>query len=179
MFCVKWRGYFPPGNILAIISNNWEVWRGKMKKIILLFLVNLLFFVAIAHGQPVRIAYLQSDIHQLPCWVALEKGFFEKEGVKVEVAGIFKAGPELMSAFAAGALDMGYVGVAPATTAVANKTARVVVLAQVNTEGSAIVVKRDAPVQTKDEETHPKAPSIPPEPSAPDASDASWPCVSV
>jgi NitT/TauT family transport system substrate-binding protein len=118
-----------------------------MKKIALLFLVNLLFSTAIAHGQPVRIAYLQNDIHQLPCWVALEKGFFKKEGVKVEVAGIFKAGPELMSAFAAGALDMGYVGVAPATTAVANKTARVVVLAQVNTEGSAIVVKKDGKVQ--------------------------------
>jgi NitT/TauT family transport system substrate-binding protein len=119
-----------------------------MKKIALLFLVNLLFFVAIAQAQPVRIAYLQSDIHQLPCWVALERGFFEKEGVKVEVAGIFKAGPELMSAFAAGALDMGYVGVAPATTAVANKTARVVVLAQVNTEGSAIVVKKDGKIQS-------------------------------
>jgi NitT/TauT family transport system substrate-binding protein len=119
-----------------------------MKKIGLLFLVNFLFFVAIAHGQSVRIAYLQSDIHQLPCWVALEKGFFEKEGVKVEVAGIFKAGPELMTAFAAGALDMGYVGVASATTAVANKTARVIVLAQVNTEGSAIVVKKDGKVQS-------------------------------
>jgi len=119
-----------------------------MKKIALLTLANLLFSVAIAHGQPVRIAYLQSDIHQLPCWVALEKGFFEKEGLKVEVAGIFKAGPELMSAFAAGALDMGYVGVAPATTAVANKTAKVAVLAQVNTEGSAIVVKKDGKVQS-------------------------------
>jgi NitT/TauT family transport system substrate-binding protein len=119
-----------------------------MKRIALFFGVNLLFIVAIAHGQPVRIAYLQSDIHQLPCWVALEKGFFEKEGVKAEVAGIFKAGPELMSAFAAGALDMGYVGVAPATTAVANKTARVVVLAQVNSEGSAIVVKKDGKIQS-------------------------------
>ena len=118
-----------------------------MKKVFLLFLVNFLFLVAIAQGQPVRIAYLQSDIHQLPCWVALEKGFFEKEGVKVEVAGIFKAGPEMMSAFAAGALDMGYVGIAPATTAVANKTAKVVVLAQVNTEGSAIVVKKDGKIQ--------------------------------
>jgi NitT/TauT family transport system substrate-binding protein len=120
----------------------------KMKKIALLFLAHLFVFVELAYSQPVRIAYLQSDIHQLPCWVALEKGFFEKEGVKAEVAGIFKAGPELMSAFAAGALDMGYVGVAPATTAVANKTARVVVLAQVNTEGSAIVVKRDGKVQS-------------------------------
>jgi NitT/TauT family transport system substrate-binding protein len=118
-----------------------------MRKIVVFFLVNLLICSAIAHGQPVRIAYLQSDIHQLPCWVALEKGFFEKEGVKVEVAGIFKAGPELMSAFAAGALDMGYVGIAPATTAVANKTARVVALAQVNTEGSAIVVRRDDKIQ--------------------------------
>jgi NitT/TauT family transport system substrate-binding protein len=119
-----------------------------MKKIAFLFLANLVLFIELAHGQPVRIAYLQSDIHQLPCWVALEKGFYEKEGVKVEVAGIFKAGPEMMSAFAAGALDMGYVGIAPATTAVANKTARVVVLAQVNTEGSAIVVKKDGKIQS-------------------------------
>jgi NitT/TauT family transport system substrate-binding protein len=105
----------------------------------------------IAEGKPVRVAYLQSDVHQLPCWVALDKGFFEKEGVKVEVAGIFKAGPELMSAFAAGALDMGYVGIAPATTAVANKTAKVVVLAQVNTDGSALVVKKDGKIHTVSE----------------------------
>ncbi len=119
-----------------------------MKKITLLFLISLLFLATTVYGQSVRIAYLQSDIHQLPCWVALERGLYEKEGVKVEVAGIFKAGPELMSAFAAGALDMGYVGVAPATTAVANKTARVAVLAQVNTEGSAIVVKKEGKVQS-------------------------------
>ncbi len=97
---------------------------------------------------PVRIGYLQSDIHQLACWVALEKGFYDQEGVKVEVAGVFKAGPEEMSAFAAGALDMGYVGEAPATTAVANGAAKVRVLAQVNTEGSAIVVGKGSPVRS-------------------------------
>ena len=75
--------------------------------------------------QPIRIGYLQSDIHQLACWVALEKGLYRKNGVHVEVAGIFKAGPEEMSAFAAGALDMGYVGEAPATTAVANSPTRI------------------------------------------------------
>ena len=41
----------------------------------------------------------------------MEKGFYEKNGVNAQVAGIFKAGPEEMSAFAAGALDMGYVRV--------------------------------------------------------------------
>ncbi|RLB00148.1 MAG: nitrate ABC transporter substrate-binding protein, partial [Deltaproteobacteria bacterium] len=42
----------------------------------------------------------------------------------------------------------GYVGEAPATTAVANGMVRVKVLAQVNTEGSAIVVDKDSSTST-------------------------------
>jgi sulfonate transport system substrate-binding protein len=103
---------------------------------------------ALAEKPPIRIGYLQADIHHLACWVAIEKGFYKAEGLKVEVAGIFRAGPEEMSAFAAGALDMGYVGEAPATTAVANGAARVTVVAQVNTEGSALVVGKHGPVRT-------------------------------
>jgi NitT/TauT family transport system substrate-binding protein len=91
---------------------------------------------------PVRMAYLQSDIHHLALWVALEKGLFKKNGADVEVKGVFKAGPEIMTAFAAGELDMAYVGEAPSTTAVANKAAKVVVVSQVNTEGSALVVAK-------------------------------------
>ena len=91
---------------------------------------------------PIRMAYLQSDIHHLALWVALEKGYFQEEGIEVEISGIFRAGPELMNAFTAGALDMAYVGEAPSTFAVANKTADVAVVAQVNTEGSALVVSR-------------------------------------
>ena len=93
----------------------------------------------------VRMAVLQSDIHHLAFWVAMEKGFFIQNGVNVELAGIFRAGPEIMTAFAAGELDMAYVGEAPATTAVANKAADVIVVAQVNTEGSALVVVKDNP----------------------------------
>jgi len=100
-----------------------------------------------AEEKPVRIGYLQSDIHQLACWVAMEKGFYEKNGANAKVAGIFKAGPEEMSAFAAGALDMGYVGEAPATTAVANRVAKATVMAQVNTEGSAIMVKKGSAIK--------------------------------
>jgi NitT/TauT family transport system substrate-binding protein len=68
--------------------------------------------------------------------------------LEVTVAGIFKAGPELMSAFAAGALDVGYVGIAPVTTAVANKTAQVKILAQANSEGSALVIRKDSPLRS-------------------------------
>jgi NitT/TauT family transport system substrate-binding protein len=123
-----------------------------LKKRALLMFFPILFLLQIngmATGEeaPVRIGYLQSDIHQLACWVALEKGLYQKHGVDAKVAGIFKAGPEEMSAFAAGALDMGYVGEAPATTAVANGVAKATVLAQVNTEGSAIVVKKGSAIK--------------------------------
>ena len=116
----------------------------------ILFLILLTFSVAPA-AETVRIGYLQNDIHQLACWVALEQGLYAKEGLDVRVAGVFKAGPELMSAFSAGELDMGYVGEAPATTAAANGAADVQVLAQVNTEGSAIVVKKDSPITSLSE----------------------------
>ena len=123
-----------------------------MKKFIftilfLVFLLNITCVQGLMAG-PIKIAYLQNDIHQLACWVALEKDFYKKQKIDVEVAGIFKAGPEEMSAFAARELDAGYVGEAPATTAVANKAARVTVLAQVNTEGSAIVIRTESNVQS-------------------------------
>lgn len=88
---------------------------------------------------PVRMAYLQNDLHHLPLWVALDKGLYAEEGVDVKVAGVFRSGPEIMTAFAAGELDAAFVGEAPVTLAVARGAARVQVLAQANTEGSALV----------------------------------------
>ncbi len=116
-----------------------------MKRFLLFSTLFLLLAVFVSAAQasrkPVRLAYLQGGgIHQLACMVAIEKGFFKEEGLQVEVAGTFMGGPEEMNAFAAGALDAGYVGEAPATTAVANGTAQVTALAQVNIEGSAVVV---------------------------------------
>jgi NitT/TauT family transport system substrate-binding protein len=93
----------------------------------------------------IRLGYIQSDLHHLPAFVAMEKGLFQQQGLDVEVAGVFRAGPELMSAFAAQALDVGYVGLAPAITAVANNNIPLRLIAQVNTEGSAIVVGKTSP----------------------------------
>ena len=73
----------------------------------------------------------------------MDKGLFERNGATVKIGGVFKAGPEIMTAFAAGELDMAYVGEAPSTTAVANNAAKVVVVSQVNTEGSALVVSNN------------------------------------
>jgi len=100
-----------------------------------------------AAAPPMRMGYLQSDLHQLAAFVALQKGFYKKEGLEVKVGGIFKAGPEEMTAFASGALDVGYVGAAPAVVAVANKVAQVKIVAQVNLEGSAIVVGENSPIK--------------------------------
>ncbi len=122
-----------------------------MKKAVFLFtmVTVLLASGSLADAQrreKVRLAYLQNDLHHLACWLALEKGFFKQAEVDFEVEGVFKAGPEEMTAFAAGSLDLGYVGQAPATMAAANRTASVVALAQVNKEGSAIVVGKESKI---------------------------------
>ncbi|MBI5374985.1 MAG: ABC transporter substrate-binding protein [Candidatus Schekmanbacteria bacterium] len=94
--------------------------------------------------QRVRIAFLNNDLHQLAAYVALNNGYYTKQGLQVEVAGIFKAGPEEMSAFSAGEIDAGYVGLAPAVIATVNGVADVMLLAQVNNEGSSIVVPSES-----------------------------------
>jgi NitT/TauT family transport system substrate-binding protein len=110
--------------------------------IIVILLMLIIYACPSFAGQPVRMAYLQNDIHHLALWVALEKGLYEKEGVEVEITGVFRAGPEIMTAFTAEELDMAYVGEAPTTVAAANGAAKVAAVAQVNTEGSAIVVRK-------------------------------------
>lgn len=121
---------------------------------IFLYLFSIFFGISVpiasSYGQEtvVRLGYLQSDLHQLACFIALDKGYYAQEGVKVKIGGIFKAGPEEMSAFAARDLDVGYVGAAPATVAVANRVAKVKIIAQVNLEGSAIVVRKGSGIKT-------------------------------
>ncbi len=120
-----------------------------MRNIVLSIITTLLLTLSAftSAASPVRMALLQNDIHHLAFWVALDQGYLI-EGQDVEVAGLFRAGPEIMTAFSAGALDMAYVGLAPSVTAVANKTAQIVVVSQANAVGSALVVAVDAPLQS-------------------------------
>lgn len=91
-------------------------------------------------GSTLRLGHLNQDLHQLAFFVAEKKGFFREEGLDVKVSGVYASGPEEMAAFQAGALDAGYVGMAPAMVAVANGRAEVKALAQANLNGSALVV---------------------------------------
>lgn len=122
-----------------------------MRRMIILALVLALAFsivpVCALSSQKVRIGYLRNDLHHLAAWVAIDKGFFRGEGVDVEVAGVFNAGPEEMSAFASKSIDIGYLGVAPSATGLANKSARVKAVALANAEGSSVVVSKDSPIR--------------------------------
>lgn len=116
------------------------------KSVVLLSLLMALAAAAspAAAGEKLRLGYLRSDLHHLAAWVGIEKGFFRDEGLEVETAGIFNAGAEEMSAFASKGIDVGYLGMAPSITGVANHAASVKAAALANAEGSAIVVRADS-----------------------------------
>ncbi len=99
----------------------------------------------------IRVAYLQGDIHQVAYFVANSvsagggESFFEQYDVKVENAkgAPYPSGGEVMTAFAAGDVDIGYLGSPPAIIAHVNAEVPTKVIGQVNSLGSAIVVKDD------------------------------------
>jgi sulfonate transport system substrate-binding protein len=111
-------------------------------------------------SDPVRIGFLKADIHQLAEYVARNatvgggaKSMFEKYGVLVTNAsttGGYASGPEEMDKFAAGDVDIGYLGCAPAIQKHLNAQVHTVIVAQANSEGSAIVVKADSGITSID-----------------------------
>ncbi|MFW9907688.1 MAG: ABC transporter substrate-binding protein [Candidatus Thorarchaeota archaeon] len=87
----------------------------------------------------VRIGYLSQDLHQLALRVAIVNGWFEDEGLRVELQQ-YQNGAYEMDGFQAGQIDMGYLGVAPALVKSINSGIGITILAQANAEGSSIEV---------------------------------------
>ena len=99
---------------------------------------------------PVRLGFLAGDIHQMAQVVAQSKAandgvksMLEKYGVKVENAtgAPFASGGYVMTAFAAGNVDIGYLGAPPAILQHLNLGVDVSIVSQANSEGSGVVVK--------------------------------------
>lgn len=98
---------------------------------------------------PIRLGYLAGDIHQLAQYVAANSSvlggtlsIFEKYGLNVVAAtgAPYTNGGNEMDAFVAGHVDIGYLGAPPAILKKLNVDADTTVIAQANSEGSAIVV---------------------------------------
>ena len=106
---------------------------------------------------PIRLGFLQGDLHQLAQAVALSDEIlpggttiFEKYGLNVEAApgAPFSNGGAEMDGFAAGNVDIGYLGSPPAILKHLNTGVDTTIVAQVNTEGSAIVVGVDSGIES-------------------------------
>jgi ABC-type nitrate/sulfonate/bicarbonate transport system substrate-binding protein len=61
----------------------------------------------------IRVAYLQSDVHQLALHIAVSEGFFAQYGINISLVGPYNAGGDVMNAILADHADIGFVGSPP------------------------------------------------------------------
>ena len=91
---------------------------------------------------PLRVGHLVADELHQPGWCAAEeRGFIKAEGFRA-IHSEYIHGPQEMEHFAAGELDVAYVGAAPFLVARASGVG-IVAVASSNTEGSPLVVAND------------------------------------
>ncbi len=98
---------------------------------------------------PIRLGFLNGDLHQLAQFVAQDtrvlgdQTMFEKYGVDVVNAtgAPFANGGAVMTQFAAGNVDIGYLGAPPALLQHLNAGVDVTIISQANSEGSGLVVR--------------------------------------
>jgi NitT/TauT family transport system substrate-binding protein len=100
----------------------------------------------------VKLGYLLGDLHQFARLVAQNttiwggQTLFEKYGVQITSPTPYANGGAIMDAFAAGTINMGYLGCPPAILKTINVGTNIQVVALVNSEGSAIIAK--SPIDT-------------------------------
>lgn len=123
-----------------------------MRKISILILVITIASACLASynyyttmEKTVVIGYLPSD-HHAALFVANAKEMYEKEGIRVQMVP-FRAGPEVIHALDLGEIDVGYCGISPVITAIANGKP-IKIVAAVNQDGSGIVVNENSNITT-------------------------------
>ena len=118
----RWLALAAVAAILAAVALTWHARRAEVVEL--------------------RVGHLLADELHQPGWcVAEELGYIEEEGFKA-VHFEYAHGPEEMLHFAAGELDVAYVGAVPFLRARA-KGVDIVAVASSNTEGSALVVSAE------------------------------------
>lgn len=103
------------------------------------------YFVLGSGGEEVTIGYLPSD-HDAALFVADAQGKYAENGINTKLVQ-FNNGGDLMTAMASGDVDVGYVGITPVLSSIANGVpVKVISAAQV--EGSGIVVANDSGINS-------------------------------
>ncbi len=117
--------------------------------IIILALILIIGFLTVYNlsespKDTVRIGYIANDQHSSALAISNAKGMFEQEGINIELQQ-FTTGSNVVIAMAAGQIDLGYVGTAPATMAI-DKGMPLKIVAAVNEEGSGIVIGKNSTI---------------------------------
>ncbi len=108
---------------------------------------------------PIHVGYLTADLHQMAKVVAMDprvlgdESIFEKYGLNVinATGAPFAAGGAVMDAITTDTVDIGYLGCAPAIFKHLNGNIGAKMVAQANSEGSAIVVKAGSGIESFDD----------------------------
>ncbi|WP_405306777.1 ABC transporter substrate-binding protein [Methanobrevibacter sp.] len=103
------------------------------------------YFLLGGAGNEVTIGYLPSD-HDAALFVADAQGKFQENGINTKLVQ-FNNGGDLMTAMASGDVDVGYVGITPVLSSIANGVP-VKVISAAQTEGSGIVVAKDSGIDS-------------------------------
>jgi len=107
--------------------------------------VSSFLYVYVFSPKKVRIGYLQGDLHQLAFFVAVEKGFLKDAGIDFDYIP-YSNGVNEMDGFASNAINVGYLGAAPATFKRIRANITITIVATANAEGSAIVADIDSEI---------------------------------
>lgn len=110
----------------------------------------------VSQDRPLRMAYIAKDLHQLAVYVARREGYYARVGLEPGVTlelQPYPNGVAIMQAFQAGEIDAAYLGVAPALLKSVNDGVGITVLAGANVEGSALVARAGAGIDSVEDLT--------------------------